>query len=59
LCIEYFAHNACSDDEKRIHETTVERMSNDSTLPKDERRSYKGVFETASRVVKEEGVAAF
>jgi solute carrier family 25 oxoglutarate transporter 11 len=40
-------------------EVAVVRMSNDSTLPKEDRRNYKGVFDTASRVVKEEGVAAF
>lgn len=40
-------------------EVAVVRMSNDSTLPKDERRNYKGVVDTASRVIKEEGVTAF
>lgn len=40
-------------------EVAVVRMSLDSTLPKEDRRNYKGVFDTASRVVKEEGVAAF
>jgi solute carrier family 25 oxoglutarate transporter 11 len=40
-------------------EVAVVRMSNDSTLPKDERRNYKGVFDTGSRIMKEEGVAAF
>lgn len=40
-------------------EVAVVRMSNDSSLPKDERRNYKGVVDTATRVIKEEGVAAF
>jgi solute carrier family 25 (mitochondrial oxoglutarate transporter), member 11 len=34
-------------------------MSNDATLPVNERRNYTSVFDTASRIVKEEGVAAF
>jgi solute carrier family 25 oxoglutarate transporter 11 len=40
-------------------EVAVVRMSNDKTLPLDERRNYKNVFDTASRVIKEEGVSAF
>lgn len=40
-------------------EVAVVRMSNDSSLPVEERRNYKGVFDTASRITKEEGVAAF
>jgi solute carrier family 25 (mitochondrial oxoglutarate transporter), member 11 len=40
-------------------EVCVVRMSNDSTLPLSERRNYKGVFDTASRIVREEGVTAF
>lgn len=40
-------------------EVAVVRMSNDSTLPKEERRNYKNVFDTASRIVREEGVGAF
>lgn len=40
-------------------EVAVVRMSNDATLPEAERRNYKGVFDTASRIVKEEGVTAF
>lgn len=40
-------------------EVAVVRMSNDSTLPPSERRNYKGVMDTAQRIVKEEGVAAF
>lgn len=40
-------------------EVSVVRMSNDSTLPPDERRNYKNVFDCASRIVKEEGVTAF
>lgn len=40
-------------------EVAVVRMSNDSTLPKEERRNYKNVFDTGQRIIKEEGVAAF
>jgi len=40
-------------------EVAVVRLSNDSTLPEKERRNYKGVVDTATRIVKEEGVAAF
>lgn len=34
-------------------------MSNDATLPANERRNYKGVVDAGTRIVKEEGVAAF
>lgn len=40
-------------------EVAVVRLSNDSTLPLEERRNYKGVVDTATRIAKEEGVAAF
>jgi solute carrier family 25 oxoglutarate transporter 11 len=40
-------------------EVAVVRMSNDSSLPVDERRNYKGLVDTATRIVKEEGVTAF
>lgn len=40
-------------------EVAVVRMANDSSLPVEERRNYKGVMDTASRIVKEEGVSAF
>lgn len=40
-------------------EVCVVRMSNDSTLPPDERRNYKNVVDTATRIVKEEGPTAF
>ena len=40
-------------------EVAVVRMSNDSTLPAAERRNYKGVVDTATRIIKEEGVATF
>jgi len=40
-------------------EVAVVRMSNDATLPANERRNYKGVFDTAQRIIKEEGVSAF
>ena len=40
-------------------EVAVVRMSNDSSLPVSERRNYTSVVDTASRIIKEEGVAAF
>lgn len=40
-------------------EVCVVRMSNDNALPQAERRNYTSVVDTASRIVKEEGVAAF
>ena len=40
-------------------EVATVRMSNDSTLPADQRRNYKNVLDTATRVVKEEGAATF
>lgn len=40
-------------------EVAVVRLSNDSSLPVNERRNYKGVLDTAQRIIKEEGVAAF
>jgi len=40
-------------------EVCVVRMSNDMTLPVSERQNYKGVVDTASRIVKEEGFTAF
>jgi len=40
-------------------EVAVVRMSNDSSLPANERRNYKGIMDTAQRIVKEEGVGAF
>jgi solute carrier family 25 (mitochondrial oxoglutarate transporter), member 11 len=40
-------------------EVCVVRMSNDSTLPVADRRNYKNVWDTATRIVKEEGVTAF
>jgi solute carrier family 25 oxoglutarate transporter 11 len=40
-------------------EVCVVRMSNDASLPPAERRNYKGVGDAFSRIVKEEGVAAF
>ncbi|CAB9496589.1 Putative mitochondrial 2-oxoglutarate/malate carrier protein [Seminavis robusta] len=40
-------------------EVAVVRMSNDSSLPVEERRNYKGVVDTATRIVKEEGIGAF
>ena len=40
-------------------EVAVVRMSNDSSLPKDERRNYKGVVDTVMRITKEEGISAF
>lgn len=40
-------------------EVAVVRMSNDSSLPKEERRNYKNVVDTTIRIAREEGVAAF
>lgn len=40
-------------------EVAVVRMSNDATLPPDQRRNYTSVVDTASRIIKEEGVGAF
>jgi len=40
-------------------EVCVVRMANDSTLPVEERRNYTNVYNTASRIVKEEGVMTF
>mmetsp|Transcript_21510 Transcript_21510/g.48867 ORF Transcript_21510/g.48867 Transcript_21510/m.48867 type:complete len:201 (-) Transcript_21510:365-967(-) len=40
-------------------EVSVVRMSNDSTLPANERRNYKNVFDTLTRISKEEGITAF
>ena len=40
-------------------EVCVVRMSNDGSLPKEERRGYKGVGDAFSRIIKEEGAAAF
>jgi len=38
-------------------EVAVVRMSNDSSLPFNDRRNYKGVVDTASRIIREEGVS--
>lgn len=40
-------------------EVCVVRLSNDGTLPAAERRNYKNVVDTFTRIVKEEGVATF
>merc|ERR1712194_511347 len=40
-------------------EVATVRMSNDITLPVDQRRNYKGVVDVMSRITKEEGVSAF
>lgn len=40
-------------------EVCVIRMSNDSSLPEAERRNYKSLPDTFTRILKEEGVAAF
>ena len=40
-------------------EVAVVRMSNDSSLPVNERRNYTGVVNAATRIAKEEGIAAF
>mmetsp|Transcript_19950 Transcript_19950/g.28384 ORF Transcript_19950/g.28384 Transcript_19950/m.28384 type:complete len:301 (-) Transcript_19950:177-1079(-) len=40
-------------------EVATVRMSNDVTLPQDQRRNYKNVVDTIRRITKEEGIAAF
>lgn len=40
-------------------EVATVRMSNDATLPDSQRRNYKNVVDTVSRITREEGVAAF
>ena len=40
-------------------EVAVVRLSNDSTLPANERRNYKSVVDTATRIIQEEGAATF
>jgi len=40
-------------------EVSLVRLSNDSTLPEAERRNYKGVVDTFTRIAREEGVSAF
>jgi solute carrier family 25 (mitochondrial oxoglutarate transporter), member 11 len=40
-------------------EVTLVRISNDATLPVDQRRNYKGVFNGFTRIFAEEGVGAF
>lgn len=40
-------------------EVCVVRLSNDGTLPPEQRRNYKNVFDTGKRIVKEEGISAF
>eukprot|EP00606_Chrysophyceae_sp_TOSAG23-5_P000835 GSChrysophyteH2.ASY1.ANO1.1051.1 assembled CDS len=40
-------------------EVTLVRLSNDSTLPVEQRRNYKGVGDAFARILKEEGMTAF
>jgi len=40
-------------------EVATVRMSNDATLPADQKRNYKGVVDTGTRIMKEEGINAF
>ena len=40
-------------------EVSLVRMSNDKSLPIDQRRNYKNVLDAASKIAKNEGVAAF
>lgn len=40
-------------------EVTLVRISNDSTLPLDQRRNYKSVLDAFQRILKEEGVKTF
>ena len=40
-------------------EVSLVRMSNDSTMPKDQQRNYKSVVDAFTRIAKEDGVATF
>jgi solute carrier family 25 (mitochondrial oxoglutarate transporter), member 11 len=40
-------------------EVCVVRMSNDKSLPLDQRRNYKSLYDTFTRILREEGVGAF
>jgi solute carrier family 25 (mitochondrial oxoglutarate transporter), member 11 len=40
-------------------ETTLVRLSNDSTLPEAQRRNYKGIYDAFARIMTEEGPSAF
>ncbi len=40
-------------------EVSLVRMSNDRSLPADQRRNYKSVVDAAARIAREEGPAAF
>lgn len=40
-------------------EVTLVRISNDATLPADQRRNYKGVFNAFQRILSEEGIKTF
>jgi solute carrier family 25 oxoglutarate transporter 11 len=40
-------------------EVATVRMSNDATLPPEERRNYKGVLDVVKRIYTEEGISAF
>jgi solute carrier family 25 oxoglutarate transporter 11 len=40
-------------------EVSCVRLSNDVTLPLADRKNYKGVVDTATRIAKEEGISAF
>lgn len=40
-------------------EVTLVRLSNDASLPVDQRRNYKGFFDAATRISSEEGFGAF
>ena len=40
-------------------EVTLVRLSNDASLPVDQRRNYKGFFDAASRIASEEGFGTF
>jgi hypothetical protein len=37
-------------------EVTLVRMSNDNSLPKEQRRNYTSIFNAAFRIVREEGM---
>lgn len=40
-------------------EVTLVRISNDSSLPAEKRRKYKGIVDAFRRIINEEGFAAF
>ena len=53
------ASGACAATISCPAEVSLVRLSNDATLPPDQRRNYKSPLDAAARIVKEEGVATF